>query len=384
LSLEAIIKETKTFHCLDCGKCTGLCPIARRNPAFSPRTMIEKALLGLEHELIYQQDLFSCLTCAACSRKCPGDVDFSLFVQKARAVASEAGQQGQCAHSGVLQSISRLMAHPRVAQRRLEWLRDGLRVSEQGDTMFFVGCAPYFEHALDFETGAVQAARASVGILNSLGIEPVILSDEKCCGHDLLWSGDVESFRRLAEHNASAIRQARIRRILFSCPEGYRTFKKDYPKVVELDCELKHISEFLADAVAAGKIQFGEIKRRVTYHDPCRLARHLGIDEPPRRVLAAIPGIELVEMEHNRQDGLCCGTSAFINCDACSRQIRVDRLLEAKAVEAETLITSCPKCQIHFRCAMTNRGEEKGPAVEIEVTDLVNLVAKAMGDGAHA
>ena len=100
-------------------------------------------------------------------------------------------------------------------------------------------------------------------------------------------------------------------------------------------------------------------------------------------MLEAIPGIELVEMEHNGGESLCCGTSAFVNCDFYSKQIRVDRLLEAKATGAEALITCCPKCQTHFRCAMVNKGEEKGPDVEIEVMDLVNLVANALGDEHH-
>jgi heterodisulfide reductase subunit D len=385
LKLEEIIQETRTYYCLDCGKCTGLCPISRRNPGFSPRIMVEKALLGLGDELVDERDLYSCLTCYACSRKCPGDVDFPLFVQKTRALAFDAGKEGECAHAGVLQSMARLMSNPRVTQRRLAWLDDGLRVSERGDTMFFVGCAPYFQHTFDFETGALDTVRASVRVLNAFGIEPVVLADEKCCGHDVLWGGDVDTFRRLAEHNASIIREAGVRRILFSCPEGYRTFKKDYPRYVNLDCELMHISEFLAGALAGSKAGLGELRRKVTYQDPCRLARHLGIEEPPRKVITSIPGVELVEMEHNRQEALCCGTSAFVNCDACSRQMRVDRLLEARASGAEAIVTSCPKCRIHFRCAMTSRGTEKGPDVEMEVTDLVDLVAAALDgrEGPH-
>ena len=83
-------------------------------------------------------------------------------------------------------------------------------------------------------------------------------------------------------------------------------------------------------------------------------------------------------MKQSREESLCCGTSAFTNCDLYSKQIRVERLLEAKATGAKTLITSCPKCQIHFKCAMVNKGEEKGPDIEIEVIDMMNLVANAL------
>ena len=75
MTLENIIKETKTFYCLECGKCSSICPISRYNPHYSPRTVVEKALLGLEDDLVYDKELFSCLSCAACQLKCPADVD---------------------------------------------------------------------------------------------------------------------------------------------------------------------------------------------------------------------------------------------------------------------------------------------------------------------
>ena len=136
--------------------------------------------------------------------------------------------------------------------------------------------------------------------------------------------------------------------------------------------------EFVADKIEKKELKFKEIKRKVTYQDPCRLGRHLGIYDSPRKVLEAIPGVELVEMEKNRECALCCGTSAFTNCDIYSHEMRVDRLREAKATGAEVLTTTCPKCQIHFRCAMNNKGEEKGPDINMQVTDLANLVASAI------
>jgi len=375
LSLEDIINETKTFYCLECGKCSSICPISRYDPAYSPRAMVEDALLGLEDDLVYNKELFSCLTCGACQLKCPSDVNYPLFIQKMRGIASNNGEQGQCTHSGTLQSLARLMSNPVIKQNRLEWLSDGCRTSEQSDVLFFVGCAPYFDPIFeDLGVKPTDTAQGSLRILNSLGIEPRLLPDEKCCGHDMLWTGELETFKTLAEQNADA----GVKKIIFSCPECYRTFKEDYPDYVDIDCELQHVSEFLSDLVEKGGLNFKKVKDKVTYHDPCRLGRHLGVYDAPRKVIEAIPGIELVEMKQNREESLCCGTSAFTNCDVYSKQIRVERLLEAKATGAKTLITSCPKCQIHFKCAMVNKGEEKGPDIEIKVTDIVNLVADAL------
>lgn len=383
-SLENIIQETKTYYCLECGKCTSVCPVARYDPSFSPRAIIENALLGFEGELIFDRELFSCLTCYNCSQKCPAEVDFPVFVRKARGIAQDNGQHGICAHSGQLQSLARLMTSPEIKQKRLEWLSDKYRVSDESDTLFWVGCAPYFEPIFeDIEFSALDITKASLKVLNLLGVEPKLLSNEKCCGHDMLWTGDEDTFKKLAEHNAAQIKESGVKKIIFSCPEGYRTFKLDYPNYVDLDCEVQHISEFLAEKIEKNGLKFREIEKTVTYQDPCRLGRHLGIYDAPRKVLESIPGVELVELEHNKGDSICCGTSAFTNCDSYSNTIRAARLAEAKATGAETLITCCPKCQTHFKCAMVDKGEEKRSTVTIEVLDLINLVAEALGGEDH-
>ena len=386
MNLEDIIRETKTYYCLECGKCTSVCPVARYDESFSPRVMIENALLGFEDELVLDRELFSCLTCYMCQSECPSDVDFPVFVRRARSLAQGRGQHGICAHSGQVQSLARLMTSPNIKQRRLEWLSQEYRVSEKSDVLLWVGCAPYFESIFeDIGFSALGITKATLGVLNSLGIEPKLLANERCCGHDALWTGDVDTFRKLAEHNAAQIKEAGVKKIIFTCPEGYRTFKLDYPNHVDLGCEVQHISELLAEKLGQGSRMAGklkEIKKKVTYQDPCRLGRHLGVYDAPRRVLEAIPGIELIEMKHNGPESVCCGTSAFTNCDSYSNMLRTERLSEAVQTGAELLITACPKCQTHFRCAQVDKGEEQRPTPKIEVLDLVNLVANAVGEGA--
>jgi heterodisulfide reductase subunit D len=378
MNLEDIIKQTKTYYCLECGKCTSVCPVSRHNSNFSPRLMLERALMGFEGELVHDRELFSCLTCYACSNLCPSDVDYPVFTKRVRNLASGQGEHGDCAHSGILFSLMRLTARSGIKQKRLDWL-DGCRTSQKSEVLYFVGCAPYFEPVFeDIEVSPVNIARNSIRILNALGIEPMLLPNERCCGHDLLWTGDEETFEKLAQINAEMIKASGSKRIVFSCPEGYRTFKLDYPNYVDLGCEVLHISELLAEKIGQNGVRFKEIEKNVTFHDPCRLGRHLGVYEPPREIMKAIPGLKLVEMEHSAGDSICCGTSAWTNCGSYSKKIREERLLEARATGAELLVTACPKCQIHFRCAMVDKGAEKGPDVKMEVMDLVNLVANAM------
>jgi len=84
--------------------------------------------------------------------------------------------------------------------------------------------------------------------------------------------------------------------------------------------------------------------------------------------------LELVEMSRNRTSALCCGTQAWMNCGTINKQIQAERLREASATGADVLLTSCPKCQIHFKCALHD--ERLGVGIEIE--DIINLAAKAL------
>ena len=384
--IQQIIKRTKAYYCLECGKCTSVCPISRRDLAYSPRLTVERTIWGEGEELLTDVLLWSCLTCQQCSERCPSAVHYVEFIRDLRALARGAGQEGLCSHGEAIQTWMRLMASPELKQNRLEWLDEDLKVSNDSDTVYFVGCLPYYD-VLFNKIGAqgVEIVRSAVRVLNYLGIEPIVLENERCCGHDLLWEGDVANFRKLAELNAAMLRQTGAKRIVTTCPECARTLKVDYPayasarlspSVGDLGMEVMHITELLAQRLAEGKSRITPHASRITtYHDPCRLGRHLGVYDAPRQVIEAL-GLELVEMEHSGKNALCCGTSCWTNCGAINKQIQVDRLREAKATGAELLVTTCAKCQIHFKCALDDHGlgEEAG----MEIRDLVTLVDEAL------
>jgi Fe-S oxidoreductase len=87
----------------------------------------------------------------------------------------------------------------------------------------------------------------------------------------------------------------------------------------------------------------------MTLQDPCFTARGLGDYESPRKVLSAIEGVRLVEMEHNRENGLCCGVTAMANNspEVAGAFIR-NRLGEARAADAEVVVNACAGCQMAF------------------------------------
>jgi heterodisulfide reductase subunit D len=295
------------------------------------------------------------------------------------------------------------MMNPALQQNRLGWLADGpptlraepqdeaaerrapnpqssnlqLQISNSSDTLYFVGCAPYF----DVQFGHIGVdgsgvARSTVRVLNALGIAPQMLADERCCGHDLLWEGDEPGFLVLAALNAELIRAAGVRRVVTACPECARALKVDYPAHgIQLGVEVLHLAELLASADFVTRNTHHA--SRITYQDPCRLGRHLGVYAAPRQVIAGL-GYELVEMPRHGENALCCGTNGWTHCGAANRQIQGDRLGEAQATGADVLVTACLKCQIHFKCALQDR--QLGAETTIEIKDLATLVAESLCD----
>ena len=102
------------------------------------------------------------------------------------------------------------------------------------------------------------------------------------------------------------------------------------------------------------------------------MGRHLGVYEPPREVLSAMDGVEVAEMRHSKTSATCCAGGTWSNCDRFAKQIQVERLREARATGADVLAAACPKCQIHFACAIKDPNLRDD--IEIEICDIAELV----------
>ncbi len=394
--MEAIrnaIKTSRAHYCLDCGKCSSVCPISLINEDYSPRLLVQKALLESPGSLLEDALLWTCLGCEMCYEICESRVHFSEFIRSLRIEAHKIGNDGIYAHNGRIHSIMRMMASPTLNQNRLDWITKELKVkihptnsttqkpSNSTDIVYFVGCLPYFDAFFtDLRLNTLNIAESTIKILNHLGIEPILMPNERCCGHDLLWSGDIENFKKLAQYNIEEIRRTGGKKIVFSCPEGYQTFKGEYPKYIgPLDLEIIHISELIAERLPEMRFRAPKTKTRkpkkVTYQDPCHLGRVCGIYEQPRKIIDAM-GVELTEMPKNRKNAMCCGTSGWMNCGIYSKQIQLARLKEGRSTGADLLITSCPKCQIHFKCAMND--ENTPNEAKNEIQDLTTLIASQL------
>jgi heterodisulfide reductase subunit D len=372
-------KATRSWACYDCGKCTATCPIARVGGDYSPRRQVLAANAGNTGVGdLSDTGLFTCLTCSQCERRCPAAVGYTDLVRTLRETAFREGVEPECPHGGALQSVMRMMASGGTRQDRLGWIGDELRTEpETGKVFYWTGCAMYLDAFFpELGVSTLDGARAAVKVMNALGVEPVVSAAERCCGHDLLWNGDRRSFDALARHNVSLVAASGAETMVTSCAECLRTWKLDYARFFEgKPPRMLHTTEFLMETRSGLRLKI-DGERRVTFQDPCRLGRHLGIYDPPRQLLQAIPGVSVHEMRRSGPGAVCCAGGTWSHCDRFAKAIQVDRLREARDTGAELLVTACPKCQVHFRCAMND--PNLAGEISMEMRDVTQLVADAL------
>lgn len=376
---KEIIKSNQAWLCLDCGKCSSICPITLHlvEGFTSPRLLVETALTCGEEITLEDSLVWSCLTCRRCSEICPSEVDFTAFIKETRVLAFDQGRSGSCTHSGMIQGWMRLMGDPNLEQERVGWLEKDLQVDPKSDTIYFPGCLPYYDAAFgDLGFEGLEIARAAVKILNSLGIKPRLLENERCCGHDLYWQGDQETFQNLGSLNLEIIQDAGAKRIITTCPECAHTLREIYPEEIgHLGVDIYHLSQFLAQqdpSFTSGSVE-GPGGQTVTYQDPCRLGRFSDVYQQPRDLISGL-GLELVEMDHHHDSSICCGTSCWSSCGQVNKRIQTSRLEEASKTGAQLMITTCHKCQIHLRCAQNGPGQTEPSRLVIR--DLTTLLAE--------
>lgn len=359
--------------CYQCGKCDVVCPWNRvRN--FSIRKIIRQATFGLAE--IESEEIWRCTSCGNCIRECPRGVqqveigvslrrlasDYGVFPGTARPVR---GVRGSLAAEGNPLNEKR--------EQRADWARQ-LNVPEFAEGMevlYFVGCYYSYDPRLR------QVAEAVVRILQQAGVTFGILgSRESCCGESIRKTGGEDIFRTLARSNIKTFIDAGVKKILVGSPHCYHTFRNEYPEFM-VNFEVVHMSQFLLELVQQGRLRLrGEYPHRVTYHDPCYLGRHNGIFDEPRQLLAAVPGLELVEMRDSRENSLCCGGGGgriWMDTPAGERFSDL-RCQQARETGAQVLATCCPYCISNFEDSRLNLGYEQ----LLQVKDLAEIIQEVL------
>ena len=377
LDLQSMIDDTRIRLCLDCGKCTVVCPVSRYDPEFNPRLIVQ-GILSQNGREPADENIWSCINCNMCMERCNYSVKFTDFIRYLRYKALAEGTEIQYSHGGIPQAIMHMMAHKDIKQNRLNWLTKDIKTTKHSDTAFFVGCAPYFD-VLFSELGVktIEGTKGALRLLNHGQIPFTILPNERCCGRDLLLMGDAEGFSSLARANAHELGRQGIKNIITNCPECYYTLKVDYPRFVNnWGINVTHMTEIMAPLIENNQLVLGELKQKVTYHDPCVLGRYLRIFDQPRRILNSVAGLEVVEMADSREKALCCGANPWVHCGSVNKQIQRERLDQAGATGSDILVTACPKCEIHLKCAQ--KTTEDNSVCQIEIQDIFHIAAQSL------
>lgn len=371
---EAIVEcgGEALLECLGCGTCSASCPwgLVRDH---SVRRLIRQAALGLEG---FEPASWLCLTCRVCVDRCPQQIDLTEVMQAMRAVAAEAGglPPGLSAAVGSLSAAGNPWGGDPKA--RGEWGAGygspPLSAPHSPLPIYFNCCTSAYDGR------ARKLARAAVRVLGRAGIEVTLLgNDEVCCGDLAVRAGRPELAERLAAKNLAAFERAGAGAIVTSSPHCRQAFRGWYGEEGAAP-EARHVCEVLAGALARGELRCeGELPVRAAFHDPCYLGRHAGVYEPPRELLRAVPGLELVELPRSREDALCCGGGgggAFRETAPEERHalLRVDEAREAKV---EVLVTACPLCLLMLEDAVRVRDLE-GTLRVLDLCEVLDLASE--------
>ena len=372
-----------TYQCLRCGFCFDLswvgkgyqlCPSYEYGSfeSYMGRGRVATARAILEGELTYDEKvaerIFSCTMCGSCSTHCFKFIDLRKIYQGMRDDLAERGLTPPGLKQAAEDTYRQHNPYGKEHGDRFSWLKDKNKLDKKARTAFFVGCTPSYVRR--------SAAMEAMGLLNKLGLDYTVASDEWCCAHPLMSAGESEKAAEFMHHNLEMYKKLGVEQMVFLCPGCQATFTNELPEVLGQSLPFKtvNILELVADELRQGHIELGAMPAgtTMTYHDPCTLGRQLKIYDAPREIIHAFPGVHFAEMPRNRQDSFCCGAGSFVRYDfpGLTDVAGKQRWDEAAATNAGILLTSCISCMTEFQ-------QVKGQTQDkMEVVDLVTLVNK--------
>lgn len=321
------------------------------------------------------QILYSCAACKNCVLQCPlrFNVDIVDMVVAAKSEMVERGSIPS-AVKDFLENIQR-QGNPygNARTKRGEWA-EGTEIKQYAgqEFLYYVGCVG------SYDTRVKEVAKTLGEVLLKAGVSFGVLgSEENCDGNEVNKLGEESLFQVLAEGNIQKFKDLGVKKIVALSPHSYNAIKNDYPSF-DGSFEVFHYTQLLRDLIKDGKLDVsGGFNAKVTYHDPCFLGRWNEEYDAPRAVLAAIPGVELVEMERNRQGALCCGGGGgnfytdFLGGSKDS-PARI-RIREAYATGANVVAVACPNCMTMLEDAV--KAEELEG--KLKIRDISEIVGEA-------
>lgn len=346
--------------------------------------------------------IYACTLCGACDVGCKRnlDLEIELSLESLRVKAVKDGVGPLPGHKKMSERIAK--THNKFgasSDTRKSWITPEIAPQEKADVLYFVGCVASYANK--------EIAQSTAKILKASGTPFMLMPEEWCCGNTLFAAGLYSEAQELARRNVEEVRKTGAKTLLTSCAEGYRMWKVDYPKLLniptsELGFEVVHLVEFVHAKLEAGKLQMKKpFPTRMAFHDSCSLGRlsdpwtpyegkrgWMGCVEPrlkrrrgnqtiyakPREILKAIPGVNLVEMPRTRENSFCCGAGRGVleTFPDFADWAAKHRLEEVAEIGAETLVAACPMCKNNFKKAINSDG------LDVQVLDISEVICASI------
>jgi Fe-S oxidoreductase len=418
------------YACVECGRCTNMCPASGTGKMLSPMDLItkmrdhltekgavitsrtpwmpsfafadttanqlaiqaseaaataegatavayDKNLIG---DVITEQELWACTTCRNCEDQCPvmnEHVD-KIIDMRRYLVMTEGSMPAEAQRA--LNNIER-QGNPWGINRkdRLKWI-EGLngeygvptvKDTDDFEYLFWVGSMGSFDNR------SQKITHAFVKLMHAAGIKFAILgNEEKNSGDTARRIGNEFLFQQLAQENIALFQAYGVKKIVTCDPHAYNTFKNEYPEF-GLEAEVYHHSELLTQWIKEGRLKpTKEVKERITYHDSCYLGRYNEIYDMPRQILQAIPGVELVEMKRSGCDSMCCGAGGGLMWmeEHEGTRINVARTEQALEVNPTAIASACPYCLTMMSDGVKMKEKED----QVKTRDIAEILADAI------
>lgn len=421
------------YACVECGRCTNMCPATGTGKMLSPMDLILKlrdhltntgaavtsrtpwvpavafsntqgnqlAMMasgkGLEEsasaldmyspsligEVITEEEIWACTTCRNCEDQCPVmnehvdkiiDLRRYLVLTEGKMDADAQRAMTNIERQGNPWGLNRKEREDWRTAREDVVIPTVKELSKQGEEfeyLFWVGSMGSYDNR------SQKIALSFAKLLNEAGVKFAILGNkEKNSGDTPRRLGNEFLFQELATKNIEEFEKNEVKKIVTIDPHAYNIFKNEYPDF-GLEAEVYHHTELLAQLVMEGRLKPKfEVNETITFHDSCYLGRYNDVFDPPREILKAIPGVKLVEMERNRETGMCCGAGGGLMWmeEHSGTRINVARTEQALAVNPSVISSGCPYC-----LTMISDGT-KAKEVEdkVQTLDVVEILEKAV------
>lgn len=366
LKPEEYADSKKLRSCIECFSCLSACPVIKEAEeyagpyfmryiskfALDPRDKADRAKIG------FDEGLYCCTTCGKCKEVCPKEISpVGGAIEKLREIACREGIGPLPSHKEVKELIAK-------TGRSVEPLGEGFIKAVSGKTKskkpnvaFFTGCLVDYRHS--------EIGFALLKVLEDNNVDVIVPEEQVCCGSPLIRTGQTDLVEELVAKNKEVFKDYDT--IITVCAGCGATLKNDYPRY-GANFNVLDISEFLVDNLNTEDMK--PLNMRVTYHDPCHLARGQGITKEPREILNKIKGLEFVEMEEPNQ---CCGAGGGVRAGkpeiAAALGKKKAEMIEKLNVDA--VVTICPFCQNNIIASLKEEG------LDIPVLNVLQLLEMA-------